>query len=565
MLIYLKIKNFAIIDELEVDLQNGMTVVTGETGAGKSLIVDTLSLVLGDRADSSMIKNGAERCEITAIFALQHIKRAKQWLQDHELENANDINELIMQRTFSKDGRSRSSINGSITTLQAVKELGNFLVDIHSQHEHHSLLKNDVQRDLLDAYANNENLIAQIKQLYISWQKNHNELTLLQQHAQDRDAKIDLLNYQLQEFTSLFNNNLSLTPQNLEELKQEHSLLSNAEEIIKSCQNVVAIASENDNSNILTMLNTTQNILEKIKNKDPKINTICQLWENAKINFTEGLNELRHHLDHIELNQERLQILETHLQTIHNLARKHKVKSEELPNIQAVLTQQLQDLKTLDNKITRLNQQITAIENDYQKLATQITQTRSKAAEKLNSLITKKMQQLGMTDGKFVIKIMPNHEKQLTPYGNEQIEFQVTANLGHNYQSLAKVASGGELSRISLALQVVLAKTTTIPTLIFDEVDVGIGGKTAEIVGNLLRELGKHNQIICVTHLPQVASAGQHHIKIAKHSTNKTTITKLTNLNYQEKIQEIARMLGGINITPRTLAHAQEMLDKAAS
>lgn len=558
MLTYLKIKNFAIIDELEIELENGMTVVTGETGAGKSLLIDTLGLALGDRADSSMIKNGAERCEITAIFTIKNLPIVKQWLKNHELENDSDNNECIIQRTFTKDGRSRGNINGTICPLQTIKDLGNKLVDIHSQHEHHSLLKNDVQRDLLDAYAGNEKLIKQIKQLYTNWQKTKNELAQLEERTQDRKTKIDLLNYQLQEL-----NNLSFTPQELEEIKQEHDLLSNAEEIISSCQNVFAIAAENDSNNILSLLHATQSILEKIKNKDAKINAICQLWDCAKINITEGINELRHYLDHIELNQERLQWLDSRLQTIHNLARKHKVKPEELPQIQSNLTEQLQDLTTLDNKLQQLTEQITNLENEYNKLATQVTKFRHKAADKLNSLTTKKMQQLGMSDGKFAVKIIPYNEKQLTPYGAEQIEFQVTANAGYDLQPLAKVASGGELSRISLALQVILANTATTPTLIFDEVDVGIGGKTAEIVGNLLRELGTNNQILCVTHLPQVASRGQHHLKIEKHTDKQTTQITLTMLDYKEKVQEIARMLGGINITSRTLAHAQEMLEAA--
>ena len=560
MLTYLKIKNFAIIDEIEIELNDAMTVVTGETGAGKSLLVDTLGLALGNRADNSMIKNGTERCEITAIFDLTKLHSAQQWLNNNDLTVDNNNHECIIQRIFTKDGRSRNSINGMVCTLQTVKELGNLLIDIHGQHEHHSLLKHDTQRNLLDDYANNADLIKQIKTLYLNWQQNKEELTLLEKLATDSNERIDLLNYQLQEF-----NNLAFNPEELNELKQEHNLLNNAEEIITNCQNVCTIAIDDENNNILSMLANTQNILEKLQNKDEKITNICQLWENTRINLEEGINELRHYLEHIELNQERLQWLETRLQNIYSLARKHKVTPEELPQIQTSLATQLQNLTTIDSKLQQLITKTAALENQYNILAKQVTQTRSQAAKKLSTIMTQSMGQLGMNDGQFAVKLIPSKHNQPSPHGNEQIEFTVSANIGHSLQPLAKIASGGELSRISLALQVILTNDTTTPTLVFDEVDVGIGGKTAEIVGKLLRQLGKHKQIICITHLPQVASYGNNHIKIEKLTSEKSTQIKLTTLDEQGKTQEIARMLGGINITKRTLAHAQEMLQAATT
>jgi len=597
MLTSIKIQNFAIIDEITLTLEPGMTVVTGETGAGKSLLIDTLSLVLGDRASSNMIKNGTERCTITATFDITGLPDVEQWLVINEFDDHTN-HECIIYRSFSKDGRSRSSINGMPCTLQAAKDLGNLLVDIHGQHEHHSLLKSEIQRHLLDVYANNENLVVKIKQLYSTWQKIQKEFIALSEYSHEHSSKMDWLNYQLQELATTVVNT-----QELEKIQQEHSLLSNSENLINNCHTILDLTIENENNNIVKQLHLVKNNLGKIRAKDARIENVYQLTESAIINVTESISELRHYLEHIELSQERLEQLTAQLQNIYDLARKHKTKPEELPNIYANLQEQLKLLATSDQKLQQLATQITDCENEYHQIASQLSQTRQKAACNLNQLVTDKMQQLGMPDGKFNVKIINNNNDngnddgntysiggKITPYGFENIEFQVSTNAGQPPQSLSKVTSGGELSRISLALQVILADKATTPTLIFDEVDVGIGGKIAEIVGTLLHELSNKNQVICVTHLPQVASRGEHHLQVDKyvainattsieatannndnsynsedhHQTQwqeKQTKLKITKLKSTERIQEIARMLGGINITQRTLDHAQEMLE----
>jgi DNA repair protein RecN (Recombination protein N) len=683
MLAYLKIKNFAIIDEIELEFTNngnsdtdnidgidggsdnknarnpnrkrnkhnnshnggsacGMVVITGETGAGKSLIVDTLSLILGDRADSNMIKAGAERCEITAIFDLTSANTAsshtaQSWLHANEFDDSPTPTECTIYRTFNRDGRSRSTINGAPTTLQAVKELGQFLVDIHSQHEHHSLLKNDTQRNLLDVYAGCDKECAQLKQLHTAWSKLQKECSIVAEQAQNGAAKIDFLNYQLKELSDLFGDStttptapkaattataISANPHDLScaaptltllnTLKHEHSLLSNAEEIMRNCQAALSLAAGGDgssyaarsidgndsnstNTNILAQLATLKHLIEKIKNKDPQaaaLENICKLWESATINIEEGISELQHYLDHIELNQEKLTTLEGRLQKIYELARKHKVKPEELPHIITNLTTELAQLEQAEAKLHIVQKEISKIEEEYNAIANTVSAARRDAATKLSALVTTKMHSLGMPDGKFAVDVSINAAgtnsnagnvqttqripslpltTQLTPHGYENIEFQVTANAGQPLQPLYKVASGGELSRISLALQVILTNKTTTPTIIFDEVDVGIGGKVAEIVGILLRELGRKCQVICVTHLPQVASCGMQHWRVEKTKATTTataktktpiTIAHVIKLTAKERINEIARMLGGIEITDRTLAHAEEMLHK---
>lgn len=594
MLTYLAIKNFAIIHSLEVELQSGMTVITGETGAGKSLLIDTLGLALGDRADSSMIKSGATKCEITAIFDTTHLPAVKEWLQNNALDldnndnnssnnngdnddnngdsdndNSNTSSECIIYRSCTKDGRSRSNINGIPCTLQMLKDLGNLLIDIHSQHEHHSLLKTETQRTLLDAYANNEDLCSKLRQIYTTWQKLQKIYSTLATTTQDSVSKVEFLNYQLQELESF-----SVTALELEKIKQEHSLLSNAEEIMQLGQTVLAsatnVASDRDGDehrNILAQLHTTKNHLEKIAMQDARIANVCSLWDSAIISIEESVDELKHYLEHIELNREKLTTLEERLQKIYAIARKHKVKPEELSSLCDNLKTQFAELQTADEKLVKLQLEINAYENTYQDIAQQISAARHTAATMLAKLVTKKMHELGMPDGIFKISInaLPDGSR-LTPQGLENIEFQVSANAGQSLQPLHKVASGGELSRISLALQVILTNRVTVPTVIFDEVDVGIGGKTAEIVGKLLHELSAKNQVICITHLPQVASYGTHHLLVEKHAatTHTTTTLNIAALNTQQaRAQEIARMLGGINITKRTLAHAEEMLEKA--
>lgn len=553
MLTYIDIKNFTIIKQIELDFQAGMTVLTGETGAGKSVIVDTLELILGGRADNSIIRQGAEKCEITAIFDLTDHHDALQWLVDQEMDNED---ECIIRRNISLDGRSRISLNGTQCTLQNVREFGNMLLNIHGQHEHQTLLKAEKQRDLLDAFAENQNLCQRVKQIYLDWLKAKKELTIIQGLLENRSAKMELLVYQLHEL-----DNLALHDNEIEILHSEHAMLSNAEELIANCNTVIDVTSENENS-ILANLNLAKNCLEKIYAKDVKVKNVLELFNGAIIQTEEAIAELRNYFDSIELNQERLQTIDQRLNLIYSLARKHKVQPEELFQVHTNLKTQMQQVEVADIELQKIQQKIEILENEYRNISGELSGNRQDAAQKLNQLVTEKMQALGMNGGQFAVQFEKNSNmSDLNPHGLERIEFFVSANAGQSLAPLAKVVSGGELSRISLAIQVLTAEKKLIPVLIFDEVDVGIGGKTAEIVGQMLKKISNTAQVICVTHLPQVAAQGDFHLKVAKENIDHEVAVNISTLNKKERIDEIARMLGGINITANTLSVAKEMLD----
>lgn len=554
MLTYIDIKNFTIIKQIELDFQNGMTVLTGETGAGKSIIVDTLELILGGRADNSVIRHGADKCEITAIFDLSEYNEALQWLIEQEMDNED---ECIIRRSINADGRSRISINGVQCPLLQVREFGSMLLNIHGQHEHQGLLKVEKQRDFLDAFAENQSLCQKVKQIYYEWLNAKKGLITLQDLAENRSAKLELLSYQQNELEKL-----ALKDGELEALHNEHSMLSNAEELIANSNAIIDLTSENENS-ILANLNLVKNYLEKIAHKDSRISPALELFNSAIIQANEAIAEVKKYLASVELNQERLHEVEMRLNNIYDLARKHKVKPEKLYEVYQTIKNQLQQVEIADIELQKIQQKIDILENDYKIIAGELSLNRKEAGEKLNKLVTEKMQLLGMNGGKFAVKFESNQDaNDLNPHGLEKIEFYVSTNSGQPFAPLAKVVSGGELSRISLAIQVITAEKKLTPILIFDEVDVGIGGKTAEIVGEMLKKIGNNAQVICITHLPQVASKGDFHLKVAKENAANDVEVNITTLNKNERINEIARMLGGINITESTLKVAKEMLSE---
>lgn len=544
MLTRLQIKNFTTIDELTADFAQGMTVLTGETGAGKSIIIDSLKLALGERADSSAIRHGCERCEITAIFALQNSTEAQEWLKNHELENDD---ECIIYRSVSTDGRSRNTINGIPFPQQLVRELGALLINIHGQHEHQNLLQRQKQLTLLDDFAGHESLCQEVRTLFRDWQRTTEELKSLENL--DHHARIDLLTYQLEEL-----NKLNLAPNELENLHQEYKQLANAEQIMQTCGNALTIV---DSHNFFE----AQNQLLKIQELDPQIESINKLLENALIQINEAAHELQHYAEKIAIDPERLQLVDTRLNAIYNLARKHRIKPEELPALQDNLQQQLDELTNANDRLATLQQKIGELTSSYKQAATKLSISRQQAAKKMSTEISQQIQKLNMPDGKCEIQLSPLGENNFTADGIEQIELLVSMNRGHPLLPLVKVASGGELSRLSLAIQVITAQKDRTPTLIFDEIDSGIGGKTAQIVGELLKKLGKKAQVLCVTHLPQVAAQGDQHLQVSKNVLQNTTITTITPLTPAAKIAEIARMLGGAKITPQTLAHAKEMCE----
>lgn len=551
MLYQLHIKDFAIIDNLDLELSPGMTVITGETGAGKSIVIDALDIALGHRADNKMVRHGTDRAEINLSFDVNNIPQAKAWLEQKSLLSENDC---ILRRVITREGRSRNFINGSAVTLQQIRELGNLLVHVHGQHQHQALVKRDEQRTLLDRYGHHQPLAQQVKEAYSTWQETQKQIIELQQRNADHSAEIALLTYQVAELKQL-----DLQAGELDILFAEQKQLANGEAITETLQ---ACLSQLSNNTELDLIQQSQQLQQRIEQLSAVIsipNNLRNLVNEAVIQLQEAENELQTLASHIEINPERLQTVELRLTKIHDVARKHKIEANTLLPHQKELEAHLDQLKNADVHLEKLQQQAKEQLNNYLNVATQLTKKRQTAAKKLQKLITQSMQSLGMVGGKFEIAITQEQTPQIN--GVDHIEFMVSANPGHPLQPLSKVASGGELARMSLAIQVLTAQKDATPTLIFDEVDVGIGGSTAEIIGKLLRKLGETAQILCITHLPQVAAQGHQHLQIGKVTKNKTTLSKLHFLTTDQRITEIARMVGGLKITEQTIAHAKEMLE----
>lgn len=557
MLSQIQIRNYAIIDTLELDLSNGMTVLTGETGAGKSILVDALSLVLGDRADSAAVRHGQDKAEISAVFDVQHLPQVQEWLSEHELDADG---ECVLRRVITAEGRSKGFINGRPAPAQLLQEAGEMLVDIHGQHQHQSLLRTDVQRQLLDDYAKNQTLLSTLATIAQRWKSAAKQLEQLRQAARDRDARLELLRFHVNELETL-----NLAENELTELDAEHKRLANGGAILERCSRAIELLSESDDQNLLTLINRTLNELEPLRELDTKLGTVCQMLDDASIQIQESSSELRNYLDRIELDPARLTWIEQRLGVIHDLARKHRIEPARLP---ALLTQYQTELGELDQaevRLEALDKELQALAAEYLAAAKKLSQQRNKAAKELSKAVTEMIRQLGMPAGNFQITLTARTENTPHPYGQEQIAFEVSANPGQPPRPLAKVASGGELSRIALAIQVLLTEGQHIPTLIFDEVDTGIGGGVAETVGRQLRTLGQRHQVLCVTHLPQVAALGHNHLQVSKKIGKDSTATQITVLTPKQRQEEIARMLGGQEITTQSRAHAEEMISRAAA
>ena len=556
MLSQIYIRNFAIIDQLELDLSAGMSVMTGETGAGKSILVDALGLVLGDRADSDAVRHGAERAEICAYFDISKLSPVQQWLKQNDLD---DAAECVLRRVISSEGRSRGYINGSPAPLQQLKELGEMLVDIHGQHQHQSMLKPDVQRHLLDDYAGNKALVEQIANIYQNWKHTSQQLETLRQNAREKDARLELLRFHTQELEAL-----GLTTEELSQLDKEQRRLANAGQLVQQCSSALDTLHENDETSALSLINQHLAELESLRQLDPQLAGVCDMLNEASIQILEGCNELRQYVDRLELDPERLESVEQRLGSIHDMARKHHVEPEALPELLTNFSEELAQLENVDIELETLEKQIATLQQQYLEIATKLGQKRSKAATKLAKQVTGIIQELGMPSGKFKISLTPRNDQTPHRHGQESVCFEIAANPGQPAKALSKVASGGELSRVSLAIEVLLCNSQQIPTLIFDEVDTGIGGAVAESVGQQLRALGNSHQVLCVTHLPQVAALGHHHFQVNKVVKKQKTHTQIAELNRQARQDEIARMLGGMEITTQTRAHAKEMIKRAA-
>jgi DNA repair protein RecN (Recombination protein N) len=554
MLSHLTVHHLAIVEHLDLGFKSGMTVLTGETGAGKSILIDALSLVLGERADSNSIRHGFQTAEVIATFELEQLPQIATWLCQQGLGAEG---ECIVRRSIHKDGRSRAYINGYLCPLTQVRALGEQLVDIHGQHQNHALLKSDYQRLLVDEYAGHHDLLAQVKQNFEQWQHLQKELLALQS-LQGHTDKLALLQYQIGEIEAL-----GLKANELETLETEHRALTHAEGWLANSTEALALLQEGQSAqmdapqgkDICTALHQTLQCVHNLG-----LLGVQELLKSALIQIEESASEIRAFSESIVYDPKRLGMVEDRMSVIHALSRKHKIEPEKLFDHLQCLQEQAAQLSDIEGSLTEIKNQVAQLKAQYQQQATLLTASRQKAASLLSDLVVKSLYVLEMPNGRFEVRCIQKGADYLSAAGNDEIDFLVSTNPGHPLQLLKKIASGGELSRISLAIQVITAQKMTIPTLIFDEVDVGISGKTAEIVGKLIRTLSKATQVLCVTHLPQVAAQSHQHYKVEKVQTTESTTTHIQPLSPEQKVQEIARLLGGITISQSALHHAEEMV-----
>ena len=556
MLASLYIRDFAIIRTLELETAAGLTVLTGETGAGKSILIDALALALGGRADVGAVRHGCERAEVSASFTLKPSSDAARWLKERDLDADGDC---VLRRVIDAERSSKGFINGRPVPIQMLRELGEHLVDIHGQHEHQSLLKRDAQRQLLDDYADLNEAVGAVARQYETMKSLETRIHALSRETADRGARLELLRHHVKELEAL-----NLQPDEVAALEDEHARLANGAQLLEGTQAAVQALYDDDETAAAGVVAQVARRLEALSHYDPRLGEIAMLVNEAGIQIDEAAKRMHQYLGDLDLDPARLQWLDTRLGTVHELSRKHRVRGEELPALLGKLRTELADTEDHDGALARLNTQFEEARTQYLKLATVVTNGRRQAAKKLGRGVSERMQELGMAGGRFDIELLPLPENEYGPYGCERIELQVTANADQPLRPLAKVASGGELSRISLALQVIAAGSARIPTLIFDEVDVGVGGRVAEIVGQQLRALAAKRQVLCITHLPQVAALGEQHLRILKLAKDGATNVEVEKLKKTDRVQEIARMLGGIQISKKTIAHAEDMLSRAA-
>lgn len=555
MLNHIHIKNFAIIEELSMELDNGLTVVTGETGAGKSIMIDAIGLVLGDRAEQGIVRQGAERAEISLTLALDENPSLQNWLIEHDLESE-DV--CLLRRVITAEGKSRAYINGSPSTLTLLRELAQQFVNIHGQHAHQLLQTAKTQRAILDDFAGINEPLSKLAEAHKEYHSINQRLTALQDADSEAQAKIDLLTFQLGEL-----NELSPGQNEAQELEQEQSVLAHADLLTHTALTGVQTLYENDEANVHSQLSRVVTSLEEASQHDERFSACKDLVNSALIQIDESVDLLRHINDSIDADPTRLDAVDNRLGAFHSLARKHRISPGELPERQSQLAAELEQLQSSELSQEELEAALEKSREHYVKLANQVSKVRRKAANEISKQISATMQDLGMSGATFTIHMETVPDKHWKPWGTDHIEFRVAANPGQTGGSLAKVASGGELSRISLAITLLASQHSTLPTMIFDEVDTGIGGGIAEVVGQKLRQLGEKAQVFCVTHLPQVAAQGHQHLQVSKNKTRHQTETNIVALTEVQRVEEIARMLGGIELTSTTRQHAQEMLTRA--
>jgi DNA repair protein RecN (Recombination protein N) len=554
MLTSIQVRNFAIIDEVEIEFRGGMTVLTGETGAGKSILVDAMGLVLGERGGSGLVRVGARRAEFVADFNLADLPTAREWLAGQMLDLDDECN---LRRVISADGRSRAFINGNSVPLQSLKALGELLLDIHGQHFHQSLGRNEVQRGLLDYYGGLVELAVQTRNAYEQWKAVAGKLSAIRAADSDRSSRLDLLRFEFAELEAL-----ALDTGEFEHLLQERSRLQNSTKLAEGVSTSIHNLFEAEQRNVQTLVADVVRRLEDLAGLDTDLEAPVAMLQEAAIQISEATEALQRYGEELDMDPGRYDAVEERLDAITSVARKHRIEPEEIAEFQARLAGELHDLEHAEERGEELEKAVAEAESRYRQAAGKLSEGRGQAAGRFSKDVTAAMEGLGMPGGQFQARVGKSSSDDPRAVGLDDIEFLISANPGQDLKPLSRVASGGELSRMSLAIQVIASDGSQIPTMVFDEVDSGVGGGVAEMVGLRLRELGQSRQVFCVTHLPQVASLGDNHFRIMKISDGKTTRTGIDHLSGNERVDEIARMLGGVEITERTRDHAAEMLER---
>lgn len=550
MLTQLAIRDYAIVDTLDLELAGGMTAITGETGAGKSILLGALGLCLGERADAGSVRHGCERADLSARFDIAALPAARRWLAERELPD----DDCLLRRVVTTNGRSKAWINGQPATVADLKALGEHLVEIHGQHAHQLLLREETHLRLLDDFAGNRSAVSELGETFRRWQTTRRRLKQLTESGDEVQARRQLLRYQVEELDAL-----ALGDDELATLEHEQEQLAHAEETLREAQ-FAAECCDNDDGGVLTLLNQATHHLDPLPGSDRgSLAEVLAMLGEARIQIEEAVRELQRFADATELDPERLAWVESRLGEVHRIARKHHVMPEELPALHRRLQVELENLEGGEHDLEALRAEVETLRDSWRERVRAVGEVRRQAAGKFGKAVQEQLAFLAMGKARFEVAVGTRQSPQ--PDGMEEVRFLISANPGQPPRPLAKVASGGELSRISLAIQVVAARHSTIPSLVFDEVDVGISGATAEIVGQLLRRLGDNGQVMTVTHLPQVAAQAHHHLHIEKQAKRDTTLTRMALLDEAGRVSELARMLGGVNLSDRTLAHAREMLD----
>ncbi len=553
MLLHIQIRDFAIIDAAELELASGLTVLTGETGAGKSILVDALLLAAGGRAGAEVVRHGAERAEVSATFTIANNPAARAWLAEQSLEH--EDGSVVLRRSVGADGRSRAYVNGQTMPVQALRQLGETLVDIHGQMEYQSLMRRAAQRELLDQSGDYRELLTAVGEQHRAWSELREQRDRAAASAQDREARLELLRYHLNELKAL-----DLKSGEIEELTAERQRLSQHGRLASGAREILQLLREAEDMNAEQAVSRALTVSRSLTELDARFSPIAKAIDESLIALREGIESAERYEAALEADPQRQEWVEQRLAAIEAIARKHRVEPAALGALQGELAAEFQQLDTLEASLEQIEQKLAQLQAQFRSACTRLTTARVAAAKKLSQRISELMQTLGMPGGVFAIAVRALDSDAVNTHGADEIEFLVSANPGQPPRPLAKVASGGELSRISLAIQVAAAQSEALPCLVFDEVDAGVGGGVAEIVGRQLRTLGERAQVLCVTHLPQVASQAHAHVRVTKLTDGRTTRTVLAVLGADERVEEIARMLGGVSITDKAREHAAEML-----